>query len=51
MRGHNIGHSKQKLYVHLCPISNVSRDRAILLYSSKIVDKKEMLCAVFNAGI
>jgi hypothetical protein len=51
MRGHIIGHSKQKLYMYLCPIPNGFRDRAISLYSSKIGDKKEMLRAVSNTGI
>jgi hypothetical protein len=38
---HSIGHSKQKsVYGYMCPIPNVSRDRAISLYSSEIVDKK-----------
>jgi hypothetical protein len=27
--GHNIGHSKQKLYMNMCPIRNGFRDRAI----------------------
>jgi hypothetical protein len=38
----------KKLYMYMCPISNGFRDRAISLYSSKIVDKKEILRTVFN---
>jgi hypothetical protein len=33
------------------PILSRFRDRAISLYSSKIVDKKEILHTVSNAGI
>jgi hypothetical protein len=33
------------------PIPNVFQDRAISFYSSKIVDKKEILRTVSNAGI
>jgi hypothetical protein len=29
--GHSIGHSKQKVYMYMCPIPNGVRDRAILL--------------------
>jgi hypothetical protein len=32
----------------MCPIPNGFRDRAISLYSSKIVDKKEILRTVSN---
>jgi hypothetical protein len=42
----NIGHSKQKkkkMYMHICPIPKGFLDRAISLYSSKIVEKKEIL--------
>jgi hypothetical protein len=35
----------------MCPISNGFRDRAISLYCSKIVDKKEILRTVSNTGI
>jgi hypothetical protein len=31
--GHSIGHSKEKMYMYLCPIPNGFRDRAISLYS------------------
>jgi hypothetical protein len=48
MGGHSIGHSKQKLYTYMCPIPNGFRDRAISLYSSKIVDKKEIFRTVSN---
>jgi hypothetical protein len=37
--GHSTGNSKQKLYMYMCSIPNGFRDRAISLYSSKIVDK------------
>jgi hypothetical protein len=30
----------KKVYIYMCPIPNGFRDRAISLYSSKIVDKK-----------
>jgi predicted transport protein len=35
----------------MCPTPNGFRDRAISLYSTKIVDKKEILRTVSNAGI
>jgi hypothetical protein len=35
----------------MCPILNSFRDRAISLYSSKIVDKKELLHTVSNTSI
>jgi hypothetical protein len=31
LEGHSIGHSKQKLYMNMCPIPNGFRDRAILV--------------------
>jgi hypothetical protein len=34
----------------MCPIPNGCRDRAISLYSPKIVDKKEILRTVSNKG-
>jgi hypothetical protein len=52
--GHSIGHSKQKevyTYMYMCPIPNGFRDRVISLYSSKIVDKKDILRTVSNTGI
>jgi hypothetical protein len=49
--GHSIGHSKQKLYMYMCPMPNSFRDKAISLYRSKIVDKKEILRTVSNTGI
>jgi hypothetical protein len=49
--GHDFGHSKQRnVYVHVT-YSNCFRDRAISLYSSKIVDKEEILRTVSNTGI
>jgi hypothetical protein len=35
----------------MCPIPNIFQDRAISVYSSKIVDKKEILHAVSNTDI
>jgi hypothetical protein len=49
--GHSIGHSKQKVYMYMCPIPNGFRDRAISLHSSEIPDKKERLRTVSNTGI
>jgi hypothetical protein len=37
--------------MYRCPIPNGFRDRAISLYNSKIVDKKEILRTVSNTGI
>jgi hypothetical protein len=37
--------------MYMCPIPNGFRDRAISLYSSKIVDKKDKLPTVSNTGI
>jgi predicted transport protein len=51
VRRHNIDHSKQKNFMYMCPIPSGFRDRAISLYSSKIVDKKEILRTVSNTGI
>jgi hypothetical protein len=36
---------------NMCPIPNGFRDRAISLYSSNIVDKREILCTLSNTGI
>jgi hypothetical protein len=41
----------KKVYVYMCPIPNCFRDRAISLYSSKFVDKQEILRTVSNTGI
>jgi hypothetical protein len=41
----------KKLCMYMCPIPNIFRDRAISLYSSKIIDRKEILRAVSNTGI
>jgi hypothetical protein len=52
LRDHSIRHYKHsKVYMYVCPTSNGFRDRAISLYSSKIVDKKEILRTVSNTGI
>jgi hypothetical protein len=45
------GCSKKKLYLYLRPISGCFRDRAVLLYSSKTVDKQNKLYTVSNTGI
>jgi hypothetical protein len=37
---HSVGHSKQKLYMYMCPIPNGFRDRAISLYTCKIIHEK-----------
>jgi hypothetical protein len=37
--------------MYMCPIANGLRDRTISLYSSKTVDKKELLPTVSNTGI
>jgi hypothetical protein len=39
------------VYMYMCPIPNGFRDRTISLYSSKIVDRKEILRTVSNTGI
>jgi hypothetical protein len=39
------------MYVYICSIRLSFRDRAISLYSSKIIDKKEILRTVSNTGI
>jgi hypothetical protein len=44
------GHSKQKVYMYMCPIPNGFRDTTISLHSSKIVNKKEILRTVSNTG-
>jgi hypothetical protein len=41
----------KKLYIYICPILNSFRNRGISLYSSKIIDKKEILRTVSNTGI
>jgi hypothetical protein len=38
------------MYMYMCPIPNGFRDRAISLYSSKTVDKKEISRTVSNNG-
>jgi hypothetical protein len=50
--GHSIGDSKQKsVNMYMYPIPNAFLDTAISLYSSKAVDKKEILRTVSNTGI
>jgi hypothetical protein len=41
----------EKIYMYMCPIPNGFRDTAISLYSSKTVDKKDILRIVYNTGI
>jgi hypothetical protein len=41
----------KNLYTYMCPILSGLRDRAISLYNSKTVDKKEILRTVSNTGI
>jgi hypothetical protein len=41
----------QKIYMYMCPTLKGFRDRAISLYSSKIVAKKEILRIFSNTGI
>jgi TATA-box binding protein (TBP) (component of TFIID and TFIIIB) len=48
--GHSIGHSKQTVYMYMCPIPNGFRDRAISLHIFKIVNKKQILRTVSNTG-
>jgi hypothetical protein len=41
----------KQLYMYMCPIPNGFRDRAISLYSSETVNKKEILRTVSNTCI
>jgi hypothetical protein len=41
----------KNVHMYMCPIPNDFRDTAISLYSSIIVDKKEILLTVSNTGI
>jgi predicted transport protein len=41
----------KELCMFICSIPNGFRDRAVSLYSSEIVDKKEILRTVSNTGI
>jgi hypothetical protein len=41
----------KNMYMNMCSIPNCFQDRAISLYSSKFVDKKEILRTVSNNGI
>jgi hypothetical protein len=54
--GNSNGHSKQKkkkkgICRYMCSILNGFPDRVISMYSSKTVDKKEILRTVSNTGI
>jgi hypothetical protein len=51
MQGYSTGHSKQKKHVCTRPIPYGFRDELLSLYSSKIVDKEEILHIVSNTGI
>jgi hypothetical protein len=49
--GHSIGHSKQKdVYIYIYRIQNGFRDTTISLYSSKFVERKEILRTVSNCS-
>jgi hypothetical protein len=39
------------VHMYTCPIPNGFRDRAVSLYSSKIVNKKEIVRTLSNTGI
>jgi hypothetical protein len=41
----------KKFFKYMCPVPNGFRDRAISLFRSKIVDKKEILRTVSNICI
>jgi hypothetical protein len=41
----------KNVYMYMCLIPNGFRDSSISLYSSKIIDKKEILRTVSNTGI
>jgi hypothetical protein len=41
----------KKMYIYMCSILNHFRDRGILLYSCKTVDKKEILHTVSNIKV
>jgi hypothetical protein len=41
----------KRVCMYMCPIPNDFKDRAISLYSSEIVDKKEILPTICNTGI
>jgi hypothetical protein len=49
--GHDVGNSKQKMYMYMFPIPNGFSNTPISLYSSTSVDKKEILRTVSNTGI
>jgi hypothetical protein len=48
--GHSIVILGNKVHMYMCPIPNGFRNRAVSLYSSEIVDKKEILRTVPNKG-
>jgi hypothetical protein len=50
-RGHSIGHSKQKESVYARVLFRKVSETSISLYSSRIVDKEEILRIVSNNGI
>jgi hypothetical protein len=41
LESHGIGHIKQKVYLYMCHKPNRFGERAISLYSSRIVDEKK----------
>jgi hypothetical protein len=47
-----LGHSKRNYtYLYMCRIQNGFRDKAVRLYNSKTVDKKDILSALPNTSI
>jgi hypothetical protein len=41
----------KKLYMYMCPIPNAFQDRAFSVYSSRIVDKKEIFHTLSNTSV
>jgi oligoribonuclease (3'-5' exoribonuclease) len=44
--GHSIGHSKQEVYMYMCPIPNSFRDRAISLYTVQTLATRHVFTRV-----
>jgi hypothetical protein len=53
LRSHSIGHSKQKMYMYMCPIRNGFRDRAISRYrrATRHVLTRVAKCIDVDGGI
>jgi hypothetical protein len=47
----SVARGNKNLYMYICRIPNGFRDTAISLYTSKTVDKKEILRTVSNISI